>query len=66
MQPYGNPFKAHCRPEVIPVGIAAIDWHRFVAPLENMPLSSTGTVPALAENSEQPLHARHQIRLRCF
>ncbi len=36
------------------------------ATLEHMALASAGAVPALAENSEQPLHARHQIRLRRF
>jgi hypothetical protein len=33
-----------------------------VAPLEHLPLSHTGAVPALAVGAKQPLHADNQIR----
>ena len=38
--------------------------HRLVAPLEDVTPALAATVPALAEDTHEPLHAAHQIRFR--
>ena len=43
-----------------------IDHKRLVAPLEHMPSLAAASVPALRENTEDPFHSGHQVRLQCF
>jgi hypothetical protein len=53
-------------PEIPTVSLPAVTRHGFVAPLENVPPSQAGAVPAPAEGSKLPLHAGNPIGLRCF